>query len=222
MTLIVHGCEQGSPEWFAARAGKPTASEFATILAKGKDGGASVTRRTYLHKLAGEILTGEPMESYTNVHMERGKQQEANARDRYALLHDCEPELVGFMEDTDAHAGASPDSLIGTDGLLEIKTALPHILIEKIQRGTFPAEHVAQTQGALWITGRAWVDIAIHCPKLPMFVRRATRDEEYIARLAKAVREFNAELDEIVASIRRYGQPSTLRADLSASLAGAA
>jgi hypothetical protein len=58
-------CEQGSPEWFAARAGIPTASEFHTVMAVGKQGGKSVTRVAYLNKLAGEILTGEPMPSYS-------------------------------------------------------------------------------------------------------------------------------------------------------------
>jgi hypothetical protein len=59
-------CEQGSPEWFAARAGIPTASEFHTVMAVGPKGGKSVTRVDYLNKLAGEILTGEPMASYSN------------------------------------------------------------------------------------------------------------------------------------------------------------
>jgi hypothetical protein len=74
-------------EWFAARAGIPTASEFHTVLAVGKQGGKSVTRVAYLNKLAGEILTGEPMPSYSNADMERGKIMEDEARDLYAFMH---------------------------------------------------------------------------------------------------------------------------------------
>ena len=217
MTLIVHNMEQGSAEWFAARAGKATASEFSTVLAKGE----GKTRRTYLLKLAGEILTGQPMENYTNVHMERGKEQESDARDRYALLHmdgNAEPVNVGFLEETDTRCGASPDALIGDLGMLEIKSALPHILIEKLIRGEFPPEHKAQTQGGLWVAKREWIDLAIHCPKLPLFVKRSHRDEKYIADLASAVAVFNIELDETVERVRRYGAPSALKGNLETSL----
>jgi hypothetical protein len=208
---------QRSPEWYSARAGIPTASEFSTVLAKGRDGGDSKTRKTYLLKLAGERLTGAPTELYDNAYMERGRVMEEEARDAYAFMKDVEPELVGFIRSGDA--GCSPDALVGDNGLLEIKTALPHILIGHILRGTFPAEHVAQCQGALWIAEREWIDIAIYWPGLPLFVKRATRDEAYIADLAKAVTAFNAELAEVVEQVRRYGQPSTLRADLAQSLA---
>ena len=205
MTLIVHTMEQGSPDWFAVRAGKPTASEFATVLAKGE----GKTRRTYLLKLAGEILTGEPMESYQNSHMERGKEHEDAARDRYALLHDAEPVRVGFLEDTDVRAGCSPDALLGSDGMLEIKSAAPHILCGYILKDDFPPEHKAQCQGGLWISGREWIDISIFWPRLPQFTKRAHRDEAYIANLASEVRRFNDELAETVERIRRYGAPPT-------------
>jgi hypothetical protein len=206
--------DQNSPEWFAARAGKVTASVFADVLAKGE----GKTRRSLMLKLAGEICTGDPMQTYQNADMQRGKDQEDDIRNRYALLHDAEPVRVGFLEETDFRAGASPDALLGSDGILEIKSAAPHVLIEKIARGTFPSEHVAQCQGALWVSGREWIDIAVGCPKLPLFVKRAYRDEAFIKTLAAEVVRFNADLDELVAQVRRYGQPSTLKADLSGSL----
>ena len=78
-------------EWFECRRGIPTASEFDTVQATGRGGGESKTRRTYLYKLAGEILTGEQMYSYSNDHMERGKEMEAEARDMYIFLSDLEP-----------------------------------------------------------------------------------------------------------------------------------
>jgi YqaJ-like viral recombinase domain len=196
-------CDQGTPEWLKIRSGMPTASEFATVMAKGKDGGESKTRKTYMLKLAGEILTGEPMESYTNVHMERGKVMEDEARDLYSFTYDVEPQRVGFI--VNGPKGCSPDSLIGPNGMVEIKTQLPHLLIETLLKDDFPPEHKAQCQGGLWVAEREWIDIAIYWPKLPLFVKRAYRDNTYIAQMSSAVDKFNAELAEVVARIRAYG-----------------
>lgn len=200
MTVQIHDCEQGQPEWFAARLGVPSASMFATVLAKGRGGGASVTRQKYLYKLAGEILTGEPAESYTNADMERGHALEAEARNLYAFMQDVEPVQVGFV--TNGRAGASPDALVGERGGLEIKTKAPHLLIDALLRDEMPPEHKAQVQGCLWVCEREWWDFVAYWPGLPLFTKRIDRDEQYIAALASAVREFTDELDEVVANIR--------------------
>lgn len=200
-------CQQGTPEWNAARAGIPTASEFSTVLAskgRGKDG-ESVTRRRYIHKLAGERITGEPAESYTNQFMDRGHVMEPLAREDYAFIKDVEPLLVGFVTTDDGMAGCSPDSLIGDAGALEIKTAAPHILLEHMFKGEFPAEHKAQTQGVLWVAERDWIDLLIYWPKMKPFIVRAQRDEAYIADLAKAVAAFNEEVAAVVDQYQRYG-----------------
>jgi hypothetical protein len=208
--MIVHTCEQGSAEWFAVRAGMPTASEFSTVMANGKGGAESKTRRTYMLKLAGEILTGEPMESYSNAHMGRGKVMEDEARRFYSFMHDAEPEQVGFI--VNGRKGCSPDSLLGSDGMLEVKTKLPHLLIEAILRDEFCPEHRAQCQGALWVAEREWIDLAVYWPNLPLFVKRAYRDEAYVKDLSAAVDKFNGELDEVVARMRAYGQPTLAEA----------
>lgn len=197
-------CEQNSEEWHRARAGIPTASEFATVLAKGKDGGASITRAKYARRLAFELYAGEPHPAgYSNAHMERGHALEDEARNVYALMSDVEPEIVGFIRE--GRAGCSPDSLIGETGGLEIKTALPEIQIERLQRGTLPPEHRAQVQGSLWVTGREWWDFVSYWPKLPPLIVRVHRDDAYIAALAAAVAEFNEEVDMLVGMLRRYG-----------------
>lgn len=196
-------CEQGTEEWFRARMGIPTASEFQTIIAKGKDGGASVGRLTYMRKLAGEIITGEPMESFTNGHMERGKVMEEEARDLYAFNTDAEPERIGFVRN--GSKGCSPDSFIGKNRMLEIKTTLPHLLIPMLLKDEFPPEHKAQCQGGLWVCEREEIDIGVYWPKMPLFVKRATRDEAYIAKLSSEVDRFNAELHDMVERIKRYG-----------------
>lgn len=228
-------CEQGSAEWFDARKGIPTASEFSTVLSEGKDGllptpimdsmvksgcsaeqlaaavkaararGASPSqvRLKYLRTLAGEIIRGTPEEEgFSSVAMERGKVMEAEARDLYAFVRGVEPVQVGFIRN--ARAGASPDSLVGDDGGLEIKTALAHIQIDRMQKNALPPEHKAQVHGNLWITGRQWWDFVSYSPGFPPLIIRVDRDEAYIARLAKAVEAFNEELDNIVQSIRTY------------------
>lgn len=204
MPLEIVSCEQNSDEWFRARMGIPTASEFATVLAKGKGGGDSKTRQTYLYKLAGEIITGDPMESFSNAHMERGKIMEDDARCLYEFMTDSECERVGFIRS--GRKGASPDSLVGNAGMVEIKTKLPHLMIETILRGEFPPEHKAQCQGQLWVAEREWIDIAVYWPGMPLFITRATRDEEFIKLLSEAVDAFNEELDGVVARVRAYEQ----------------
>jgi hypothetical protein len=216
--MRVVDCEQGTDQWFRARAGMPTASEFATVMAKGKDGGASLTRRKYLYTLAGEIITGQPTESYSNAHMERGKVMEDDARREYAFMYDAEPERVGFI--VNGRKGCSPDSLIGDRGMLEIKTKLPHLLIETILADRFPAEHKAQCQGALWVAEREWIDIAVYWPGLPLFVKRAYRDEPYLKDLATAVDQFNEELDTVVQRVRSYGLPEGYEAPVNLLMAG--
>ena len=194
--LEIFNCEQGTPEWFEARRGIPTASRFSDILAKGQ----GITRRKYLLTLAGEAITGEVAESYSNAHMERGHAMEADARNLYAFAQDVEPELVGFMRR--GRAGASPDSLVGTDGLLEIKSKLPHLLLDVLDKGKLPSEHVAQVQGQLWVSGRQFCDFVAYWPKLPLFCIRVERDEKYIETLAQAVADFVGELDTY---IKRFG-----------------
>lgn len=204
MSLVIHTCEQGSVEWLKARCGIATASEFSTILTKGRGGEPSKTRRTYMLKLAGEILTGEPSEGFSTVHTERGHALEPEARDLYAMLNDCQPEKVGFI--TNGRKGCSPDSLVGSSGLLEIKTKLPHLLLDAILSDEFCPEHAAQCQGQIWTAEREWIDLFCYWPGLPPFQKQAVRDETYISQtLAPAVDQFNDELQAVVEKIRRYG-----------------
>jgi hypothetical protein len=202
-------CDQGSEAWFRARMGIPTASEFHTVMAKGKGGEPSKTRRTYMLKLAGEVLTGEPMDSFSNGHTERGKEMEPDARNLYAFMRDCEPQLVGFIRS--GQKGCSPDSLVGANGMCEIKTKLPHLQVDCLLNDRVPPEHKAQCQGALWVAEREWIDFVSYWPGLPLFVTREHRDEEYIAKLAAAVDEFNDELAAVVEQVRSL-QPKQLEA----------
>ena len=112
-------CDQGSPEWQGLRLGIPTASAFSAIMAKGRGSAERRTRQSYLYKLAGELITGQHMEGFTNAHMERGKALEDEARTIYSFLTEANCERVGFVRN--GRKGASPDALVGADGLLEIR-----------------------------------------------------------------------------------------------------
>ena len=196
-------CVQNSPEWYEARRGIPSASEFSTIMASGKGGGESITRKKYLYRLAGEIVTGEIAETYNNAAMDRGHAMEDDARRAYAFMHDAEPVQVGFVRN--GRVGGSPDSFIGDMGILELKTKQPSVLIETLFRDNFPPEHRAQCQGLLWVCERDFIDLAAFWPKMPLYVCRAVRDEEYIKTIAGAVARFTDELDALVERIRNYG-----------------
>lgn len=203
MQLEIIDCEQNSDAWMQARSGLVTASRLKDLLAKGE----GKLRARYLHDLAAEIMRGYPEpETYSNPYMDRGHALEDDARQRFAFEHAVEPVKVGFIRRHDLRAGCSPDSLIGDDGGLEIKTALGHIQIERMKRGTLPPEHVAQVQGSLWITGRQWWSFVSYSPDLPLFHVRVERDEAYIAELAKSVAAFNSELDSLVSALRGADQ----------------
>lgn len=187
---------QGTPEWAAARLGIPTASNFAAIRAKGE----GKTRRSYMMKLIGEIMTGEPSENFTNSHMERGHEMEPDARNLYAFRLDVEPVQVGFIRN--GRKGASPDSLVGTNGMSEIKTKLPHLQAEVLLADRVPPEHLAQCQGNLWVAEREWIDFVSYWPRMPLFVKRVYRDEAYIKMLSSDVDAFLNELDTYLAVLR--------------------
>lgn len=200
MIEIFDDIEQGTDAWFNCRLGIPTASKFATVMAKGE----GKTRSEYMRKLAGEILTGEPMDSFSNVHMERGKAMEDEARELYAFVHDADIRRVGFIKN--GQKGCSPDSLVGENRGLEIKTALPHIQIERLMRNDLPPEHRAQVQGSLWLAEREIWDFVSYWPKLPLLRVPVPRDEDYIKNLAGEIDRFNDELAALVERIRRYEQ----------------
>lgn len=198
MTMQVHNMPQGTPEWFAVRQGIPTASRFKDVMAKGK----GLTRASYMRFLAGEIITGEPGESFKSAEMERGHLMEPDARALYSFVKDVQPEAVGFI--TNGQKGGSPDSLIGNDGLLEIKTNKPSVLIEYLDADEFPSEYKAQCQGNLWVAEREWIDIICYWPKMPSLIKRAYRDEHFIKQMRDEIDLFNEDLAAMVEQIRNY------------------
>lgn len=201
MAITVHDCEQGTPAWHKARAGIPTSSCFHEVTKRNRDGAYSTDRRRYLLTLLGERYTGEVAETFGGGYLARGKAMEDEARRLYVFQTDHHVTRVGFVVNSAWRAGASPDSLIGKNGGLEIKTKLPHLHFECLETNQVPDEHMPQIQGALGITGRSWWDFVSYWPKCPIFIKRVRRDEHYIASLKLEVRRFNDELDALV---RKY------------------
>lgn len=197
--LDIFDCEQGSEEWMMARLGIPTASEFNAVMSKGRGKEPSKTRRTYMLKLVGERLTGELAPGYSNAHMERGKEMEADAAKLYEFSTDNKVDLVGFMRN--GEVGCSPDRLVGSAGLVEIKTKLPHLQLEVLEADKVPSEHIKQIQGQLWVSEREWCDFVSYWPNLPLFIKRAYRDDALIKEISDSVARF---LDELHAIENKY------------------
>jgi hypothetical protein len=203
--IIRDDIEQRSPEWLECRRGLVTASNFQCLMTTKTEDRRG--RTSYLRRLVAEIVTDESAPEYDNADLRRGREQEYDARRAYELVTDAEVRRVGIgINDEFGGFGASPDGLIGDDGGLELKSMRADLLIGVLSKGEVPSEHVAQIQGNLLVFGRAWWSICIFAPRMPLFIRRVPRDEEYCARLAKEIAGFNQEKSELVDWVRRYGR----------------
>jgi len=203
--------EQGSPEWLALRAGKVTASRVADVIARTKTGwGAS--RANYMAELIAERLTGEPAPSYSNAAMQWGTEKEPEARDYYEFFEDASVEQVAFVHHPSiADSGASPDGLVGADGLVEIKCPNTATHIDTLLGATGPSKYMTQMQWQMACTGRQWCDFVSYDPRMPdsmrIFVSRIVRDDDMIAALEKDVAEFLAEVAEKVEKLTELYDP---------------
>lgn len=191
--------EQRTAEWFQARLGKATASNFKNVMARLKNGAPAAARTDYLMDLVTERLTGKPTEHYVNAYMLWGTEQEPFARQIYAERTGHIVDEVGFITHPELAAGASPDGIIEIDGCLEIKCPSTKTHIATLENG-MDAGHMPQVQGQLWITGCQWADFVSYDPRMPaglsIYVERITRDENYIATLEGEVRKFLAEIEQ--------------------------
>jgi putative phage-type endonuclease len=198
---------QGTPEWFEARRGKITSSIIGKITKKRKDGKYSDERQNQLLRIVAEILTGQVAEEVTAKALAWGKDNEPKARAAYEVLTGNLVEEVGFAQHpTIPYVGGSPDGLVGTDGLIEIKCPYNFTVhLETILDGTMPEEHAAQVQANLWVTGRKWADFISFDPRFNenfLFVQRIERNEKFIEALADECAKF---WDEVQQTIKKLG-----------------
>lgn len=193
---------QGTDEWRQARIGSLGASRIADILAKTKNG-FSASRSNLLAELVSERLTGIAAQSYTNSFMEWGLEQETYARGLYEITKDTLVDQVGLIvHPTIIGTHASPDGLVGEDGLIEIKSPMTATHIATLLSGVAPSKYIPQMQWQMACTGRKWCDFCSYDPrlsdKLKLFVVRVERDDEKIAEMETEVRKFLAEVEDTI------------------------
>lgn len=197
--------EQRTPEWFQKRLGKVTASRIADLMAKTKTGpGAS--RANYLAQLVTERLTGTPTESYKSPAMDWGIEQEAAARAAYSARTGVLVDEVDFVDHPTMQAGASPDGLVGEDGLIEIKCPNTSTMLEYLEDRTIPTKYRLQIQWQLAVTGRDWCDFVAFDPRLPehlqLLVIREPRNTDLVVEITHEVNRFLAEVERKVAFLK--------------------
>lgn len=198
--------EQGTEEWFAARLGRVTASRVNDIVARTKTG-YSASRDNYLAQLVCERLTGKGAESYTNAAMAHGTETEPLARAAYEMKNSVLVDEVGFVQHPTLMAGASPDGMVGQDGLIEIKCPQTNTHIDTLLSGKIPIKYKAQMTWQMLCTGRKWCDFISFDPRLPqelqMFVQRYPYDVEYANQLENEVKLFLAEVDVTLTTLNQ-------------------
>jgi hypothetical protein len=213
---------QRTPEWFAARLGKATGSRISDIVARTKSG-YSTSRENYLYELVVERMTGRPYpNSYINAPMQWGLDHE-NGRAAYAFPRDCNVEECGFVDHPVIEfAGASPDGLVGAEGLVEVKCPDTKTHMKTLKAAAkYPGKgsgllrtpiidlgYVAQMQFQLACTGRAWVDFVSYDPRVPdemqLFVHRVRRSDQAIAEIEREVIAFLQEVSAEEQLFRNY------------------
>lgn len=200
--------EQGSEEWFQQRVGMVTASRLNDVMATLKSGGEAATRKNYRAQIIAERLTGTKSESFTNAAMQWGVDNETIARANYEVLHGVDVDQVGFILHPDiAMTGASPDGLIGTDGLIEIKCPNTATHIDYLLGGVAPVEYRNQMLWQMECTGRKWCEFVSFDPRMPddmqLFVVRYHRDDDKLKDLRAGVLKFLDEVNEMLDKLQQ-------------------
>ena len=202
--MNIVNCQQGTPEWLAARAGKVTASAISNVLMKPETAGF----RDYQAQIVAEILTGKPQGSdYTNAAMQFGTETEPLARSAYEAETGFSVDQVGMViHPTIDRAGASPDGLVGDSALVEIKCPKVSTHLSYLIAGVVPTTYKNQMAWQMACTGRAWCDFVSFRPDLPenlqLFVVQYKRDEAKIAELETAVISFLVGVDQMIEKLK--------------------
>jgi len=199
--------EQKSEEWFKARLGKVTASRVADVIAKTKTG-YSASRENYMAQLVVERMTNTQAESFTNAAMQWGTDQEPFARAAYEVQQNVLVDETGLVDHpTIEMAGASPDGLVGEDGLVEIKCPNTATHIDTLLTQTVPGKYITQMQFQMACTGRQWCDFVSFDPRMPtkaqLFIKRVQRDEAFIKEMEQEITKFLAEVTAKVEQLNK-------------------
>ena len=198
--------DQQSPEWLHARCGCVTASRVADAIAKLKNGKPTAARETYMMELLAETVTGSAAEHYVSAPMMHGIETEPLARNMYEIERGIEIERVGFvLHPKIKRTGASPDGLIGDDGILEIKCPQTTTHLGYFIEGVMPEKYIPQVTWQLACTGRKFCDFVSYDPRLPadfgLFIVRFERNDKEIEEMECEVTKFREELDALAAKL---------------------
>jgi len=203
--IIIDEYSQGTPQWRDALIGNPGASSFKRIVTT--KGEPSKSREEYMMELAGEVVTGEKTETYSNKRMEDALILEDESRANYEYYHDVDIRQVAICyPDEEKRYHASPDGLIvGESGGFETKDAIPKVQIKRLYKGTLPTEHYTQCQGSLLVTGYDYWIFQSYCRKMPPLTLTIKRDEKFISALARELDKFCLELAQMIRKIKEMG-----------------
>jgi putative phage-type endonuclease len=197
---MVEIMEQRTDDWFAARLGKVTASRISDVMAKTKTG-YSASRENYMAQLIVERLTNTKAESFSSAAMEWGTNQEPFARAAYEVKTGVLVEEEGFVQHKSIDmAGASPDGLVGTNGLVEIKCPNTATHIDTLLSQKIADKYIMQMQFQMACTDRMWCDFVSFDPRMPeknqIFIKRVERDDKLIKEIEWEITKFLGELTE--------------------------
>jgi putative phage-type endonuclease len=187
--------QQGSDEWFSARLGMVTASRIADVL------GTKHRRRKYAEQLAIEIAMGKREAIKPNEYMIWGTETEPEARAAYEANSGSFVDQVGFVIHPNIErSGASPDGLVGEDGLLEIKCPMTKTHLATLEDYAAPEKHIPQMQWQMACTGRKWCDFVSYDPRIEdnYFCIRVVRDDAFIEKVEQEVIVFLTEVDSVL------------------------
>ena len=200
--------QQGSPEWFAQRLGKVTASRIADVVGRVKNGSYGAGRKNYIAQLMCERLTGQSEDSYKSAPMQRGNELEPKARAVYMIETGNYVAEVGMIDHPEiSMSGASPDGLVDSDGLIEIKCPNTATHIDFLRSGEPKPEYMLQMLWQMACTGRQWCDFVSYDDRLPEHLAyrciRIKRDNDKIAEIEAEVIAFLAELNEQINQLEK-------------------
>tara|TARA_R110000772_G_scaffold48018_2_gene109507 strand:- start:650 stop:1255 length:606 start_codon:yes stop_codon:yes gene_type:complete len=178
--------EQRTEGWFHARLGRPSASSFHKLITP--TGKPAASADSYINDLIAEKITGRQASVFVNDAMQRGTDLEPLAKEVYELVADENVFDIGFCLHDTIEAGASPDGLVGDDGLLEIKCPMGNTMVSYLRAGNkLPSKYIPQVQGQLWITDRDWCDFLAYHPDMTILLVRVERSASYIEKLEAEV-----------------------------------
>ena len=204
MTITIHNdLVQGSDEWLRARCGLITASEVKLLLTPTLKRADNDKSRAHLWELAAQRISNHVEPVYVTDDMLRGHEEEFYARQLYAEKI-APVEEVGFVTNDGFGftLGCSPDGIVGSDGLIEIKSRRQkyqvQTIVEHWRDGTPPSDYILQVQTAMLVTDRAWCDLISYSGGLPMIPMRIERDPKIGAAIIEACAAAETKIAEII------------------------